>query len=274
MYETNDKNDGGNQKLMTPKKTIYYTNELEDDFANNNIDTKHIRDDFVYYHKGFLWKILKFLLYRLIAMPVAFITCYIIHGAKIVNKKAIKEIKSSGFFLYGNHTQEAFDAFMPSIISFPKANYIIAGPDAFSIKGLSTIVQVMGGIPVPETKLQAKNYYDCVKHHINEKSVITTYPEAHIWPYFNGVKNFKSNSFNNPVRMNVPVVAFAVTYKERKVFKKAKPRIVVYISDPIYPNENLSRQESIQELRNKVYDFIKEKTDQDDNVSYYEYVKK
>ena len=55
---------------------------------------------------------------------------------------------SSGYFLYGNHTQY-LDAFLPAMAAFPKRSYVIANPDAVSIPGLRNLVQLIGCIPVP-----------------------------------------------------------------------------------------------------------------------------
>ena len=41
---------------MEPKKTIYYSDPLNDDFANNNILTKNIESDFKYIHSNSLWR--------------------------------------------------------------------------------------------------------------------------------------------------------------------------------------------------------------------------
>lgn len=259
---------------MKIKKIIYYSDEINDDFANNNINTKQIENNFKYIHKSIFWKIAVIIIYRLIATPVALFTCHILYGAKIYNRKALRNIGKKGVFMYGNHTQAAFDAFIPSLISFPRRNLVVAGPDAFSIKYLKTIVQIVGGIPTPNTLKNMSNFTECLKYSLEQNNSVTTYPEAHIWPYYTGIRPFKSASFYSAAKLNSPVIAFAVTYRERKLFKNLAPRINVYVSDPFYSNQELSTREASIELRKQVFNFIKDKTCNVKNAEYYKYIKK
>ena len=257
---------------MKTKKVIYYSDELNDDFAGNNIDTKKVEPNFKYIHKSIFWRILVFIFYRLIATPVAWFTCHILYGTKIYNRKALKKIKG-GAFIYGNHTQSAYDAFVPSLVSFPKRNLVVAGPDAFSIKGIKWLVQIMGGIPVPGELSNFKGYMEGLSYYLSQKNTITVYPEAHIWPYYSGVRHFRADSFYPAAKLNTPIICFAVTYRERKIFKNMSPRIDLYVSDPIYPDSSMSTRDCANYLRDKAYEFMKEKTSLPGNVEYYKYIK-
>ena len=50
---------------MVPKKIIYYTDLINDDFAFTGISTKKLTSTFKYVHKNFLWRFLSFVLYYL-----------------------------------------------------------------------------------------------------------------------------------------------------------------------------------------------------------------
>lgn len=258
---------------MEPKKTYYYTDERKDDFAENGIHTKKIGDDFKYIHDSRLWKAASAFFYRGIATPVAWFTCRILYGAKLINKKALKAISHRGYFLYANHTQGAHDAFEPTLVTFPKKCYIVTSPDAVSMPGMCQLVQMLGSIPTPGTMKAAANFKYAIEKYISDGKAVTIYPEAHIWPYYAGVRNFPDDSFVYPVRLGAPVVAFAVKYRERKIFRKLPPLITVIISDPMYPDESLNPREARADLRNRVYDFLREKLCVPDNAEYIRYEK-
>jgi 1-acyl-sn-glycerol-3-phosphate acyltransferase len=108
---------------------------------------------------------------------------------------------------------------------------------------------------------------------MKKKQVIIIFPEAHIWPYYTGLRNFSSSSFFYPVKMNKPVIALAGTWRAPKKAGK-KPKITLHISAPFYPDANLERKEAEQKLRDQVYAFLKDKTSSKDNYEYIKYVKK
>ena len=82
---------------------------------------------------------------------------------------------------------------------------------------------------------------------------VTIYPEAHIWPYYIGIRPFKEVSFQYPVKLNCPVYALTNTYHERKG-KPGKVDIITYIDGPFYPDNGLKPKERQKKLRNQVYE--------------------
>ncbi len=74
--------------------------------------------------------------------------CRLFYGVRIENRRALQKIKG-GFFLYGNHTQHACDAFIPTLVTFPKRAYIVTSTDAVAIPVVKILVRMLGGIPLP-----------------------------------------------------------------------------------------------------------------------------
>ena len=96
------------------------------------------------------------------------------------------------------------------------------------------------------------------------------FPEAHIWPYYTGTRPMRFSSFKLASKNQVPIVPIATTYKKRKFFKK--PRMVVYIGEPIMFDKALSTNENAQIYKQKTEEFIKEKTSRN-NFVYRRYIK-
>lgn len=255
-------------------RVIVYHDERNEDFACTSIKAKKLKDDFVYIHKSPLWKLCADFVYRIIARPILFIRAKLHRGVKIENKKVLKQLKKSGYFLYGNHTN-VYDGFVPqTCIANKKKAYVVSSIDAVSIPGITNLVMMLGSIPVPSTLENSERFVEAIETRIKQKSVVTIYPEAHIWPYAKVARDFSDVSFIYPVRLNAPIVAFAVTYRYTKKHPKYydKPKMTVTLSEPIYPNPNFNQKENMIYLRDQVHGFIKNELDKAPIVDYINYI--
>lgn len=248
------------------QQTIYYKDELNDDFSEPVKVTKTIDENYKYVKKGLLYKLKKFFLFRLIATPFAFLYCKIKFKRKIVNKKLLK--KQKGYFLYGNHTQQGFDAFNPPMLTFPKESYEIVNPANLCVKVIGRFVPILGGLPLPDNLKAYRNFLDSIKFYSENKAVVI-YPEAHIWPYYTKIRPFLSKSFKYPVELNKPTFCFTNVYVKRKFSKK--PKIITYIDGPFYGNGKTLKEKQ-EDLRNQVY-FAMVKRSELNNYEYIKYVK-
>ena len=255
------------------KKTFYYTDPVNDDFAETDIDTKPTPEDHEYISRSPFFAFFAFIIYRIIARPLTYIYIKIAYHHKFVNKGALKSVGGQGFFLYGNHTLYAGDAFIPNHMTMKK-NYIVSGPDVISIPGIRTLVRMLGAIPVPSTVHGAVKYKAAIDELIRTGSTVTVYPEAHIWPFYTGIRPFPSDSFSLPVSSGAPCFAFTnVYFKSRNPLIK-RPVVKTFIDGPFFPDESLPRKERAEDLRNRVYDsMIREATKQEQYVTY-RYVEK
>jgi 1-acyl-sn-glycerol-3-phosphate acyltransferase len=190
-----------------------------------------------------------------------------VNGTRFVNRRALKKIKG-GFFLYGNHTHWS-DAYLPHVAAAVKRTYIIASPDAVSVRGLRSIVQMLGAIPIPTQTRALRPFYKAVRQRSGEGACIAVYPEAHIWPYYTGIRPFPATSFVYPAELGVPVVAMVTVYRKRKVFKS--PARTVILSDPIYAEPGMSMREAQRCLHQRISEFMTEKTGSPDNYAHIRY---
>lgn len=253
------------------KKIIYYREENTDDFANTNIKTKPLRDNYKYIHKNIFWKTASFILYRLIAQPLVFLFTKIVFLQRFRNKAVLKKVKNKGAYVYANHTNMLMDAYMPSLLRYKKRGYIIVGPDAMSIPGLNNILEMLGAIPLGSTLSQNKEMFDCIKTRVSQNNLVVIYPEAHIWPYYTGIRSFPAASFGYPVYDDSPVFALTNCYKKRRFCRL--PRVVTYLDGPFYPDKTLPMSERKKQLRNQCYNAMKERTEKYSTYNYIIYKK-
>lgn len=256
------------------KREYYYTDEVNEDFASTNgkIDRDTVDGTYQYSHSSVCWKIARFCAYRLFATPVVWLYTKFWLGIRVKNRQAMKKVK--GCFLYMNHTQNIADAFIPTIASFPKRAYVVTGPEAVSINGIRVLVALLGAIPLPSALSAHRNFEQKLKEAIAEKTAVIIYPEAHIWPYCNFVRQFSDKSFSYPYRANAPVVAGVTVYRQRRIFKNCHPHITVYLSDPIYPDLSLPEKEARKKLRDEAYSFMSRTAKEHNSFAYVRYIKK
>lgn len=255
------------------KKTVlYYSDELNDDFAGTNIERKELPENFKYMTKCPMFNIAGFVLYRLIATPLCFLFVKVVYHQRFKNRKVLREARGEGYFLYGNHTSMLLDAYVPTLLTFPKKAYIVANPEVTSIPGIRSLVMMLGVLPLPNGFDLSKKFLDALDKRTEEKQVVTIYPEAHIWPYYTDVRDFRPNSMKYPYMDDKPVYCFTNIYKEQRLFKR--PRVETYIDGPFYIDHNHSKKENTEMLKEKVYEAMKERVAENPKFEYkYEYVK-
>ena len=250
-------------------KVIYYTDEQSDEFSGTSFVPRTIDENYPY-EGGVFRKIGHVFWYHIIAIPLAYLFLFFRFRHKIVNKHLLKDAKGA-YFLYGNHTLHLPDALIPTIISRPKDMYVIVHSDNVSMPLLGKITPELGAVPLPDDGKAAKNFMSFLKKKVTEGYPITIYPEAHIWPYYTGIRSFKEASFGYPIQFDVPVYCFTNTYQKRRYART--PRIVTYVDGPFFADKKLSKREQKEALRNQVYETMLERS-RNSNVEMIRYVKK
>lgn len=256
---------------ISREKVIYYKDEINDDFSNTNIDIIPLPDNYIYMHKNIFWRFFSFILYFVIAKPIIYLIVKLLYAHRFGNKNKIKEVKKCGAILYGNHTTKIADAFVPNLLLGNRRNYIISSPETMSIKGIRTLLAMLGVLPLTNKLSLKKELLRCLKTRLNQNALITIYPEAHIWPYYTKIRNFDETSFKYAALFNKPVYAITTCYQKRKIIKR--PKIVTYLDGPFYPKEELNTNENAKYLRDLVYDAMNERAKKYSTYEYIKYVK-
>lgn len=239
------------QKRSSPKvKTVYYSDEENDEFSGIRKNTIRIGGDFPFLHRNPLWNFAALLVYRGIMTPIAFLHCKLRFGLRIVGREKLRAAKKSGYFLYGNHTLLAGDAYLPSLVSFPRRTYVVVNADNLSTPGTRNWVQMSGALPLPNESSGARPFLKALRKRIGQGFCVTVYPEAHIWPYYTGIRAFGSGSFLYPVRLNVPVFCTTTTFQKKRIGRT--PRVTVYVDGPFLPDPALPVKDRERELCERV----------------------
>ena len=257
---------------MKNERVVYYSDPVNDDFAGTDINTKHISADFCFIRKSFLWKAVSFIVYYVIAIPPVWLISKLYMGLKFKNRRVLRKLRGKGYFLYGNHTQ-ALDAYVPALASFPKRSYIIANPDVVSIPGIGRLVMMLGALPIPSDAPGFKRFLDAVNTRCSQRACIAVFPEAHIWPYYTGIRPFPDATFRYPVITGAPAVAMVTTYRNRKgLFALCKrPGMTVTFSDVFYPDPELPARRAQADLCSQAFEFMDNVSRSTPQVTYIRY---
>ncbi len=245
-------------------RVVYYDDEMNDEFSTAVITPRRIDERYKYKRDRGFGKLVCFFWYRIVAVPLATLYLKIKFRHKIIGREKLALAKRQGIFVYGNHTQPTADALIPTFISRPRWAYVIVHPNNVSMPLLGRITPYMGALPLPDSLCAARNFNSTIKDRINEGKSVFIYPEAHIWPYFTGIRPFRDDSFSYPVKMNTPVFCFTNVYLKRKNPKKVK--IVTYVDGPFYPNTDFSIKDARRSLRDEIFDAMLERSRLSDAV--------
>ena len=256
---------------MEDRKIIYYEDELNDEFSTAEITPITIDEKYKYSH-NIIWDICSYIIQNVISMPIKVSYSKIKFKLKIIGKEKFKECKKTGYFIYSNHTQAFQDTFLPSLANYPKRNFLIVNPENVSMGASKPLVEMLGAIPIPDTKTAMKNFLKTIEKRISKKSSITIYPEAHIWPYYTKIRPFIDVSFKYPAQLDVPIFCITNTYKSYGK-NNNKIKMVSYVDGPFYPNKDLSIKDKQKDLRDKAYSKMVERSKNSD-IEYIKYIKK
>lgn len=136
---------------------------------------------------------------------------------------------------------------------------------------LGSITPSLGALPLPDDMAAYRNFLSAIGERIREGRTVVIYPEAHIWPYYTGIRPFTDVSFHYPVQLETPIFCFTNTYQKRRWSKR--PRTVTYVDGPFFPDGSLPAKARKKDLRDRVYRCMCERAKNSD-VVFVEYRKK
>ena len=224
---------------------------LADDFVESKNQSFRLPENYIWIHENPLYRIFSKCLY-LPAVLFAFLYCKFGLHIKIKNRSVLRQHTESGCFVYGNHTQPVGDAFIPIRIFAPGHCYVGVSPANLGIPVLGPLLPMLGALPLPHSIGGMKKFRDAVRIRITGRGCMVFYPEAHVWPWYTGIRPFPAASFGFPVECRAPSFCMTTTYQKRK--RGRKPGITVYLDGPFYPDSSLPRKEQKEKLRDGIYD--------------------
>lgn len=244
---------------------IYYS-DTNSEVINYKLNKPTIDKNYKYASKNLFYNLFGNFTYFCLAKPITWFIFKFIRHISYKNTRVLKQTKKSGYFVFGNHTDQWSDALSHALICNPKKPRLICDSSNLKIPIIGFLTKQWGALPLPDDIHATKNFYHAIESTLNKNAPIIIYPEAHLWPYYTKIRNFSSLSFRYPIKYNKPVYTFTTTYHKRKFSKK--PKIIVYVDGPFYPENNLPIKQAQENLRDFCYKTMCERA----KLSNYEYV--
>lgn len=250
-------------------KTMYYQSH-EDDFVESKNQSMRLPADYVWIHNSLSYRIASQCLYWVVSSVAALYCRFGLHVA-FENRAVLRQCRRSGCFLYANHTQPIGDALIPIRALSSKRCYIVAAPANLGIPVLGRLLPMLGALPIPDSVAGKRELHKAIRRRIHERRSVVIYPEAHVWPWYTGIRPYPATAFCYPVDCKAPAFCITTTYRERSPGKK--PRLVIYADGPFYPDPALSKKGQKEKLRNEIYACM-ERRSQSNTCEYIRYRKR
>jgi hypothetical protein len=250
-------------------KTCYYAS-FEEDFVESGNQGFCLPADYEWTPNGAGKKVASSFAW-FIGLLVAYPFCKLHLHVKFTGTQCLKASGNRGAFVYSNHTQPVGDAFMPALAVFPKRNFTVVSPSNLGIPVLGRVLPALGALPVPESFAGMKKLNAAIGQRIEEGAFVVIYPEAHVWPWFTGIRPFPDTSFAYPVKFGTPAYSMTTTYEKRP--GKEKPRAHVFVDGPFWPDRTLGKKEQRADLRDRVRSCMQSRAASSD-CAYVEYLPK
>ena len=256
-----------NGKKLKYGDTIYWEDELNDDFETTSLKRIPVPANYKYYHQNIFYRFFNRILYFgvcgiIIPIAVKFFGVKV----KYLDKEAFKEYRKHGGFIYSNHTS-FLDMIDIQTLFLTKKTHIIGYTDALDMPVVKHIVKHLGYMPLPDTIKSSRAFMEALKIYTDKKQSIIIYPEAHVWPFYTKIRPYVQTSFKYPAKLLKPALPITACYRKSKISKHAK--ITLYVGKPVYPNPDLSLKENTEYLHNECY---KQMVDCASKYSTYEFI--
>lgn len=219
-------------------------------------------DKYPYYKDGFWYKLGRKFVYAG-SYTIAYVICYLILGIRFKGRKNLKRYKnelSDGCITICNHVFR-YDYICIMIGIRPHKQYYPAW-NAKLLDKDRNLVSLSGGIPLPDSMLGFRKFFEALDRHIKEKSWLHFFPEAAMWPFYQTIRPFKDGAFILAERNKVPILPMAFEFRNpgkfARLFGFTEPRATLNIGDPIYVDYGVpERQQRIAILKEKSYMAVK-----------------
>lgn len=115
-------------------------------------------------------------------------------------------------------------------------------------------------LPLSSNKRTMVEFMKAVDVLLQKGDFILIYPEQSMWWNYKKPKPLKHGAFKLAAKNNVPVIPIFITMQDSNIIDSdgfPVQEYIVNIAEPIYPDENLSQRENIENMLNKNFEVWK-----------------
>ncbi len=214
-----------------------------------------VTPEFQFLPKSPLWLVWSFLI-RTVVLVFSKAMVWFAFGGSVKGRKNLKGIKSA--ILVCNHVHNLDNMIVRWGVRGHKLYITVA--DFNNMKGIiGSIMRAGGTMPFSDSFTGMKNLAAAVSTVLKKNHYVLYYPEKAMWPRYEKPRPFLDGAFHTAVSNKVPVIPMFIVFKDppawRRIFSSKKVG-TLYILEPVYMDENLSRKENIVKMRDEAFSKI------------------
>ncbi len=165
-----------------------------------------------------------------VLMPIAYGVFFALYHPSFKGRSKLHNVKKS--VLVSNHTT-FLDPVLMSAVVWPRSTYHTLLEETVLFPVLGTYTRLLGGVPIKYGMRGLHELPKECKKGLKYRRTIHFYPEGECFVNNQEVKPFNPGAFLVSAELNLPVFPLATVFTENK---NGKPKITIYVLDPIYPD--------------------------------------
>jgi len=212
-----------------------------------------VDEEYRFINRNIFFKIGSLLVFYVIGIPLLSIGARLFFGLRIKGKTNFSYLKG-GAVTVTNHVH-MLDSPMVACTLFPRKPFFASLKSNFEIPVVRWLVRLLGGVPIPETPKALHAFMNSMREELQKGRIVHFYPEASLWPWYEGLRPFKDGAFHLAVKSNVPVLPMVFKFRDPwwpSSYIRKTPLVTMIIGKPQYPDENVNEKERIENMREAV----------------------
>ena len=241
---------------------------MKDDFENNEdameeptenvMEVWHplkfdVNEKYKYVPTNIFLKIISWIIYYIIAVPILSIILKLVYDLKIEGKENLENLQG-GAITVSNHVLVLDCAMVGLAVCGKKKIFYTTQSESFQIPFVRKLIKLLRAIPIPKGVKNKERMVKEISNLLKDNKFVHFYPEAILYPYCNKIRHFKNGAFDLAIKNDVPVVPIVIKFRQpkgiRKILKRKKD-VTLKILEPIY-FENILKEELNGNLDNNL----------------------
>ena len=172
------------------------------------------------------------------------IYAHIAFGYKVKGGKNLRALRGKAAILVANHVHVMDAAGICSCTVWRKIRTVSLS-DNVSIPIAGHFLKCTGLVPLGDTYGGMRSFNNHIEKLVKKKKLILFFPEAALWPNYQGLRPFHKGAFVLAFKHKIPVLPLIYTFKKRLL---RPDKVILNVGKPIYPAI------SAEELQRSTYD--------------------
>ena len=194
---------------------------------------------------------------RSIVQGILNIYNHFVFGLKVEGKSNIKKIsKKTGAVVIANHVHILDCTLIACMVGRMRRIYFSTLESNFNIPVIRHLIKGLGGVPIPKTIPGLNEFFKEMQKALKTGDLVCMYPESVLYPYYEGIRDFKSGAFHLAVDTNCPIVPMVITFRKPTgiyALYKKKPCITITALKPINVPSKGKHKEKIVSLMSQCH---------------------